>query len=185
MTILTVFRTHLASSQYVFKDGRVAHFIKRVASKPAEFLTDVESHIKELHEEITDGHPHIFTPENEAEKTVDTEYDPVAALRNKIRDEERAKLVAEMNVAPKIGTSTTAVKPILQGQANTNTLNSNNPNNAPVIQVPNQVITPIPVSETTAVDTSQEIKSNEDPEIPSGNAVKSDMAAKLAALKAK
>lgn len=110
MTILTVFRSHLANSQYAFKNGKMAHFIA-LGDKPAQFMTSVEAEIKELLAEIHIGHPHIYVPAKTEEQTVDTEFDPIAELKAKLR----AEVMAELNAVPTSGRSSTTNKPVLGG----------------------------------------------------------------------
>jgi hypothetical protein len=188
MTILTVFRSHLANSQYAFKNGKMAHFIS-LGDKPAEFLTSVEGEIKELLAEVHLGHPHIYVPAKAEDQTVDTEFDPMAKLKADIR----AQVMAELNQVPTAGRSVTGNAPVLGGMANSSTIQGATAENVrPVPVIPTPVI---PVkSETTVEDTGSDVATGSDtatklPTDPalqsqSDTAAKLSMTDKLAALKA-
>lgn len=163
MAIFHIFKSTLGSSQYIFGGdpekksdpirGKVAHFLQQVGKAGSEFKTSVEAEIKELKAEIANGHPHIFQDANPVNQTIDSEADPLAALKAQIR----AELIAEGKKVANTGESFSAQGP-LKGIANTSTLNSNSQDNAPVItQVPQQIAQPVIVS--TA---SQEQKPAED-----------------------
>lgn len=76
MTIKTVFTNSLKDCNYVFLNGKVAHFINGV------YLTDIESEIKELENEIKAFHPHIGQDSDISKRTVDTtNIDPLAGIK--------------------------------------------------------------------------------------------------------
>lgn len=156
MTILTVFRSHLANSQYAFKNGKMAHFIS-LGDKPAQFLTSVEAEVKELLAEVHLGHPHIYIPAKVEDQTVDTEFDPMAELKAKIR----AQVMAEMGQVPTSGRSVTANAPVLGGMVNSSSIaNATAENVKPVLidsgsgeQKPEEDLPPVdPVPPTPAPD---------------------------------
>lgn len=189
MSILTRFNSYLGSSQYIFKDGKVAHFVKSLADKPAQYLTDVESEINELTTEIKNGHPHIFIPQNVADQTVDSEHNPLEALRAQIRLEERARLQAEMNTAPTAGRSETAAKPTLGGIATTYDIAgmTSEPTTVPAPIVGNQDVSNLPGNEQKPVEDIQAEQDATDGASDAKAAKDLEQAAadKLAALKAK
>ncbi len=89
-----MFKSHIKSMRYVFRDGKVAEFVG------GRFHTDDEKHIAELMEEIgqeglgKSKNPSIYVDVNE--KEVDPLLlTPEAQLRAKIR----AELIAEMQAA--------------------------------------------------------------------------------------
>lgn len=90
MAIMQVFKSSIASVKYIFKNGKEAHFIN------GKFLTDIEDEIKQLRDEITSGHPHIYVDAKETE--IDTEADPLAALKEKLR-EQLLQEIAEKQAA--------------------------------------------------------------------------------------
>lgn len=178
MPILTRFHSTLFSSQFAFKSGKIAAFIKAAANKPSEYLTDVEDEIAELRKEISAGHPHITIPVEKADQTVDTNYDPLESIRAKIRDEERARLIAEMGQTPTIGASSTANVPTLGGIKSSTDVNAltQQPQTAPVItQVP-------PAPENTVVVTDSDPTPQDKP-TEDTTQVSLTMTDKLAALK--
>lgn len=183
MSIVHIFKSYLGSSQYIFGGdpekkvdpirGKVAHFMQTIGKAGSEFRTSVESEVKELKAEISFGHPHIYQDPNPANQTIDTEADPMAALRAQIAAEERAKLVAQGFKSTQLEDSTSAVGGKLQGIANTTTLNANQADNAPqisgvtqipptvpqtIVQVPSPVapITEVSVA-PSAADTSDKV----------------------------
>jgi hypothetical protein len=87
MTTLTVFKSHAPVMGYAFKDGTVIHFRNHM------YTTTSPKEIAELTAECEAGHPNYYIdPE---QKTIDSEQmDPLAVLTAKIREEERAKLLA-------------------------------------------------------------------------------------------
>jgi hypothetical protein len=88
MSMLRVFKAHLPSVNYIFRNGKPAIFVN------GRYATDMPSEIQELEEEIGFGHPHLYIDADE--KEVDSaQVDPIAALTDRIR----AKLIAEMAVA--------------------------------------------------------------------------------------
>lgn len=71
-----LFKSHVPSIQFVFKNGKLAHF------RDGRYATKVESEIQELTEEINNGHPTFFIDQNEAETTQEF-LDPMDELRQK------------------------------------------------------------------------------------------------------
>lgn len=157
MAIFHIFKSTLGSSQYIFGGdpekksdpirGKVAHFMQSVGKTGSEFKTAVEAEIKELKAEISAGHPHIFQDANPVNQTIDSDADPLAALKAQIR----AELIAEGKKVTNTGESFSAQGP-LKGIANTTTLNSNSQDNAPIITKPVED-TPVPVIQNTTSTT--------------------------------
>lgn len=176
MTILTVFRSHLANSQYAFKNGKMAHFIS-LGDKPAEFLTSVEGEIKELLAEVHLGHPHIYVPAKTEDQTVDTEFDPMAKLKADIR----AQVMAELNQVPTAGRSVTSNAPILGGMANSSTIQGATAENVKPVPI---IPTPVIPVKTGIEDTGSDVGTGPALQSQSDTAAKLSMTDKLAALKA-
>ena len=85
--ILTLFKSRADLMGHVFKSGKAVHFVQ------GRYATAAKTEIAELTAECEDGHPVFYIDPNET--TIDSEQlDPFAALRAKIREEERAKLLA-------------------------------------------------------------------------------------------
>jgi len=109
MSIKQVFKSTLPAIRYIFKNGKEAAFIA------GEFLTEIAEEIDQLECEIKCGHPHIFRDTDKL--AVDTEADPLAEIKNKIR----AELLAEQEAAVR-NMGETDAKPTLQGIANTTSI---------------------------------------------------------------
>lgn len=87
MSTLRVFKATLPSVNYIFKNGKPAIFVNGM------YTTDVPFEIEELDAEIATRHPHIFIDESMRE--IDSaKVDPIAALREKIIAEYKAKMEA-------------------------------------------------------------------------------------------
>lgn len=96
---------------YVFRSGRTIHFVN------GEFATSNEDEITELTRECKAGHPCYYI--DDGSKTIESEaLDPLAALKAKIRAEERAKLMAATD--RDMGTTQHTGK--LEGIANSRTI---------------------------------------------------------------
>ncbi len=97
-----LFKSRMGSMSYILKDGASAVFIR------GEYKTDVPSQIAELAKEVDDGHPMIYIDANEVTVSPDRD-DPIATLRKRIAQEERARILEEMaaatNPARDMGTS--------------------------------------------------------------------------------
>jgi hypothetical protein len=87
---LELFWSRISSMQYVFKDGKYAHFVD------FKFYTNHPEHVAELKKEVGYGHPHIYQKAGAEKVLKDT--DPLAGLKEKIRAEiiaeEKAKMAA-------------------------------------------------------------------------------------------
>jgi len=87
---LELFKSRVSSMQYVFKDGKYAHFVD------FKFYTNHPEHVAELKKEIGIGHPHIYQTAGEEKIIKDT--DPMAGLKERLRAEiiaeEKAKMAA-------------------------------------------------------------------------------------------
>lgn len=87
---LHVYKNHLPSCHYVFRDGSQATFVN------GEFKTANPYEIEQLDSEIRRGHPHIYISKDApAVVSAKLDADPMAALRAKIRAE------IELENAPK------------------------------------------------------------------------------------
>jgi hypothetical protein len=113
MAELTVFKSRAPIMGYVFKTGKLIHFINGI------YATSAKDEIEELTTECENGHPNYYIDENQ--KTIDSaNLDPMAALRAQIREEERAKLLAATNVNRDMGSTTHSGK--LEGIANSQSI---------------------------------------------------------------
>lgn len=96
MATLTLFRSHAPTMGYVFRSGRSVHFTE------GKFATSNQDEIDELTKECQAGHPNYYI--DDGQKTIDSEaLDPMAIIRARIREEERAKLLAATNPARDLG----------------------------------------------------------------------------------
>lgn len=75
MAIKRIFKSHIASTNYLTKKGKTLRFIE------GKFMTDIEEEIAELEYEIKSGHPYIYI--DAAEKEIDT------TLEDKIKEAQR------------------------------------------------------------------------------------------------
>lgn len=112
MTVMTIFKSRAATMGYVFRSGKSVHFLG------GQYATTILSEIEELTQVCNDGHYNFYIdPEC---KTLDSELlDPLEALRAKIREEERAKLLAATDPSRDMG-KTDASK--LEGIANSSSI---------------------------------------------------------------
>jgi hypothetical protein len=105
MAILKVFKSHIPSVNYIFKNGKPAIFVS------GKFATGIQSEIDELEAEIAAGHPHIYV--DAAEKEIDSEkVDPMIGLREKIIAEYLEKQAAAAG-DPTRDMGTSAAGPII------------------------------------------------------------------------
>jgi hypothetical protein len=109
MATLTLFKSRAPIMGYAFKDGSVVHFINH------GYATTNKKHIEELTAECEAGHPNYYIDPNETETTTDL-IDPMGALRARIREEERAKLLTATDPSRDMGATDQSGK--LQGIAN-------------------------------------------------------------------
>jgi len=87
MSELRLFKSRADTMGYVFKTGKMIHFLN------GEYATAAKDEIEELTTECENGHPNYYIDANQT--VVDSEQrDPMAVLRARIREEERAKLMA-------------------------------------------------------------------------------------------
>jgi hypothetical protein len=114
MAELTVFKSRAMTMGYAFKSGKVVHFLAGM------YATAAKDEIEELTTECDNAHPNFYI--DPAQKTIDSEMmDPVAVLRAKIREEERALILAAMgNPQRDMGTTPQGK---LEGIANSHTIN--------------------------------------------------------------
>lgn len=113
MSELSVFKSRAPTMGYVFKSGKVVHFMGGM------YATASKSEIEELTTECENGHPNFYI--DPSQKTLDSEaLDPIAVLRATIRAEEIAKLQAMGDPLRDMG-STPQGK--LEGIANSHSIN--------------------------------------------------------------
>lgn len=87
--MLKLFKSRPAIMGYVFRDGTNAHFIDH------EYKTNRQSEIDELTEVCNEGgNTYYIDPEQTEISSI--KVDPLAALTAKIREEERIKLLMEI-----------------------------------------------------------------------------------------
>jgi hypothetical protein len=97
--MLSIFKSRLSSVQHVLKDGSVAAFFRRQPHESAgHYLTADPDKIAELTALVKKGHQHIYIDpeESEVEQSL---ADPAVAKEQAIRDDERAKVIAELGDA--------------------------------------------------------------------------------------
>jgi len=112
MATLTVFKSRAAVMGYVFKSGKSVHFINHI------YATANSDEIEELTKECKDPSSNYYIDDGQTE--IDSaDLDPIAALRAKIREEERAALLAATSKERDMG-STPQGK--LEGIANSQTI---------------------------------------------------------------
>jgi hypothetical protein len=90
-SIKSVFMCRMPSMNYVFANGKYAHFIE------SRYLTDIESEIAELNKEILIGNPFFYIDENQ--KTFDSSLQDklntaVAEAKLKVLKEEEERKIA-------------------------------------------------------------------------------------------
>ena len=105
----------MQSVNFLFTNGKAAVF------QFGKFMTDNPDEAAALDAEIKNGHPHIYRPANESERTVQSDaLDPMSMLRAKLRAEiiaeERAINAAAVNPANNMGTS--AAGPVVPSGSN-------------------------------------------------------------------
>jgi hypothetical protein len=113
MATLTLFKSRAPIMGYCFKDGSVVHFINH------GYATTNKKHIEELTAECEAGHPNYYIDPNETETTTDL-IDPMGALRARIREEERAKILAATDINRDMGETDQSGK--LKGIANSQSI---------------------------------------------------------------
>jgi len=86
---VAIFYSTISSCRYAFLSGKIAHFMGGV------YRTDDMQEIEELANEVDKGHPIIFVDPNRISEEINV--DPLADMKNKIREEERQKLLEELN----------------------------------------------------------------------------------------
>jgi hypothetical protein len=110
---LTVFKSHAPTMGYVFRSGKSIHFMG------GRYATAIKSEIDELTEECSSGQSNYYI--DSGETTMDASaLDPIASLRAKIREEERAILLAATNPGRDMGTTQNTGK--LEGISNSNSI---------------------------------------------------------------
>ncbi len=82
-TEFKLFKSHIPSVQFVFKNGKLAHF------RAGRYATKIQSEIEELTQACEEGHPTFFIDDNEA--VTEREFlDPMDELRQKFFKEFQA-----------------------------------------------------------------------------------------------
>jgi hypothetical protein len=113
MSELSVFKSRAPTMGYVFKTGKVVHFMGGI------YATAAKNEIEELTTECENGHPNFYI--DPTQRVLDSEMlDPIAVLRATIRAEEVAKLRAMGDPLRDMG-STPQGK--LEGIANSHSIN--------------------------------------------------------------
>jgi hypothetical protein len=90
MATSKVFKSKAPVLGYVFKSGKSVHFLNHI------YLTNAKDEIEELTLEADNGHPNFYI-DPEMTEIDPIMLDPMAVLRAKIREEERASLLAATN----------------------------------------------------------------------------------------
>lgn len=112
MTTLTLFKSKAPSMGYVFANGHTIHFAA------GQYATSSKFEIDELTKECENGHPNFYI--DDGAKTVESEaMDPIAVLRARIREEERAALIAATDPKRDMGETKQGK---LEGIANSHTI---------------------------------------------------------------
>ena len=101
MAIQKLYKCSVKSCSYIFKNGKAGYFIN------GRYSTQLSNEIEELDNEVSLGHPNIFVDLKEIE--IDTEADPLAGmkarLRQEILEEIKAKELISTNPARDMGDS--------------------------------------------------------------------------------
>jgi hypothetical protein len=92
--MLKIYKSRLPRITYVLEDGQLAVFAPRTNHSQGHYLTDDPKHISEL-DRVCKKHPHLYIDPEESEIAARL-ADPAVAMREQIREEERAKLIAEL-----------------------------------------------------------------------------------------
>lgn len=87
-----LFKSPMRSWKFFMPDGKALIFANH------EFSTSDEGEIAYLQYEIKRGHPSIYVDPNEPFVTAE-KLDPIAGLRKRIAEEERARILEEMRLA--------------------------------------------------------------------------------------
>jgi hypothetical protein len=91
MSVETLFKSHVNSLKYVFKDGTVANFIA------GKYYTSVKKHVEELKAEVA-GNPTWEIYIDSKESTIDTAaVDPLSRLRAELEVKIRKEMAAQIN----------------------------------------------------------------------------------------
>lgn len=95
-----LFKTRMSSCNYIFPNGKTAIFVNHC------YMTDNQYEIDDLNYQIAQGHKELYVDPNEVTVSEDRS-NPLAALRRRIAEEERAKVIAEMQANRDFGTTDT------------------------------------------------------------------------------
>ena len=113
MALLTVFKSHAPVMGYVFRTGKLVHFVNHI------YATSAEDEIEELTKECKNGHPNYYI-DSEMTQVDSSALNPMEVLRAQIRAEERAALLAATNPNRDMGETNQSGK--LEGIANSQTI---------------------------------------------------------------
>lgn len=112
MALLTVFKSHAPTMGYVFRTGKLVHFVNHI------YATSAEDEIEELTKECKNSHPNYYI-DDEMKQVDSSALNPMEVLRAQIRAEERAALLAATNQGRDMGTTEQGK---LEGIANSQTI---------------------------------------------------------------
>ena len=113
MAVAKLFKSRAQVMGHVFRSGKSVHFVNHI------YTTNDKKEIEELTEEAESGHPNIYI-DPEMTEIDTTMLDPMAVLREQIRKEELAKLLAATNPSNDMGSYDASGK--LQGISNSDSI---------------------------------------------------------------
>jgi len=93
---MTLFKSRADVMGYVFKSGKGIHFMQ------GQYATSAKNEIEELTAECENGHPNYFIDPKQRTVTAE-QLDPMHKIREQIRAEERAKLLAATDINRDMG----------------------------------------------------------------------------------
>ena len=108
-----LFKSHADVMGYVFKSGKGVHFMQ------GQYATSAKDEIEELTLECENGHPNFYIDPKQVLVSRE-ELDPLYKIREQIRAEERAKLMAATDINRDMGSTDQNAK--LTGIANSSTV---------------------------------------------------------------
>ena len=98
MAVVNLFKSRASVMGYVFRNGKGVHFVDH------NYTTTSQAEIDELNDEVANGHPDIYIDKDMV--TVDTEMlNPMAVIRAKIREEERAAILKAIAAGNDMGST--------------------------------------------------------------------------------
>lgn len=96
--VFSVFKSTIPSCIYITKKGKYLYFVN------GQYATANEEEIKELTEEIEQGHPSMYIPK-EGAKVTSEDLDPMSALRKKFFAEFQQSQAKAMDAEKNVSTS--------------------------------------------------------------------------------